>query len=480
MRSSVTEFYITEAERIEASVRKFFDAYIPPLKITRLGLAVSGGADSTALFHLLLPLCRLHNIQVVILHLNHGLREESLQEARFVEALASDHQLDYFTKTLTDLKRRSSNLSLEMAARKARLQFYAEAYSQHSLDAIATGHHADDLAETMLLRLGRGAGIEGLSGIKPLSYVSVADASKATLTLLRPLLPSSSSALRDWLLKRDLKWFEDSSNSDSSIPRNNIRHRIMPFLREHLQKDIAASLCRSAAILLEDDRVLNEIAEKTLREIQYNNSLLTDALRKQPVAIQRRMIRLWLFNRSLSESTGLKTVDRILRLCAQSEYCGVTQLNSDTLAVIENHMLTLRNCSEKPNAPPMKLEVGTTVIWNKFEITTRYSKGIQAISRGVAISPATCSISVDKINGRELIVRQRLPGDRIMPTGLQGSVKIKDVLINAKVPRHERDQIPIFTCDAEIIWLPGYRISRNFTVDSDSTAAIQIEVKEKF
>ena len=208
-----------------------------------LGLAVSGGADSTALLAALADLRESLGFKAVVLHVDHGLRPDSHDDARFVEALAARFGLP--CRTLRARIRRRPRESLEMAARRTRLAFFARMTRELGLDAIATGHHADDVAETFIMRMARGAGPEGLAGLKPISHVD-------GITFIRPLLGLRDSDLRAYLRRRGLTWREDSTNTDTSILRNKVRHVILPFLREHLDPHITEHLCKSAAILRGD------------------------------------------------------------------------------------------------------------------------------------------------------------------------------------------------------------------------------------
>ena len=208
-----------------------------------IGLAVSGGADSTALLAALADLRAALGFNAVVLHVDHGLRPDSHDDARFVEALAARFGLP--CRTLRARIRRRPRESLEMAARRTRLAFFARMTRELGLDAIATGHHADDVAETFIMRMARGAGPEGLAGLKPVSHVD-------GITFIRPLLGLRDSDLRAYLCRRGLTWREDSTNADTSILRNKVRHVILPFLREHLDPHITEHRCKSAAILRGD------------------------------------------------------------------------------------------------------------------------------------------------------------------------------------------------------------------------------------
>lgn len=219
----------------------------------RIGIAVSGGADSTALL-VLLAECRAElGFDAVVLHVDHGIRADSADDARFVRALARRFKLPFRSTRFSIVRRRGE--SIEMAARRERLAFFARMTRLLKLDAIATGHHADDVAETFLLRLARGSGPEGLAGLKRISRLSVSpDDSSAPLpiTFVRPLLDIRDYQLREFLRSRSIEWREDSTNADISIPRNKVRKVVIPWMKENFDPRIVEHLCKSAAILRGD------------------------------------------------------------------------------------------------------------------------------------------------------------------------------------------------------------------------------------
>ena len=214
-----------------------------PFSHRRIGLAVSGGADSTALVVLMADLRSELNFDAFVLHVDHALRNDSADDAEFVRQLAAQYAMPFFSTRLNVVLRRRE--SIELAAGGELLAFFDRMTLELHLDAIATGHHADDVAETFILRLARGAGPEGLAGLKRISHVN-------HITFIRPLLDIRDYELRRFLAERHIPWREDSTNTDTSIPRNHVRHVVIPWLREHLDPRITEHLCKSAAILRGD------------------------------------------------------------------------------------------------------------------------------------------------------------------------------------------------------------------------------------
>jgi len=199
----------------------------------RVGLAVSGGSDSVALAFLLTKGGKKRNAarRFVILHVDHGLRPESKEEYRFVRNLAKRLGIP-FKGTHAKIRKRAGE-SLEMAARRVRLAFFAKCVNELGLAAVATGHHMDDVAETFLMKLRRAS----LCGIRETSEVG-------TIRFVRPLLGCRDAELKAYLRKYGETWREDASNDDVSIERNKVRHEVIPFLEKTLDRKLVEHIYR--------------------------------------------------------------------------------------------------------------------------------------------------------------------------------------------------------------------------------------------
>ncbi len=442
--------------------------------VSRLGLAVSGGADSVALFHLLLPVCDAAGTAVTVLHLNHGLRAEAEADERFVRALAADAGRPFLSHRAALASRPADGRSLEMAAREARLAFFRQCGAEAELDAIATGHQADDVAETLLLRLARGAGAAGLAGLRPRTRLA-----HSGVALIRPLLALSGLALRAWLQRRGFSWREDASNSDRAIPRNQVRHAVLPSLEALLTPDLRAQLCRSAETLREDDALLETLAAQQLsafaRQPDAPPSLPVGPLLQQPEALQRRILRQWLFGHGRPEAAGLDTVLSLLDACRSPDSAQL-QLPGGALARCRGGWLSLPTPADTP-PPDLALPPHGTLRWGGLDITSEPSHGVASIARGIGVYPAVCTLSTQALAGKRLRVRGRQPGDRIAPTGLRGSKKIKDLFVDEKVPELQRDAVPVFLCGEEVAWVPGYRVARRFAVPAPDAPCLRITVR---
>ena len=208
----------------------------------RIGLAVSGGSDSVALAFLMTKGGKKKNAasRFVILHVDHGLRTESKEEYRFVRGLAKRLGIPFRGTHAKIVQERGE--SLEMAARRVRLAFFEKQIRLCKLDAIATGHHMDDVAETFLMRIRRASGPEGLAGIKETSHVGA-------IRFVRPLLGCRDAELKAYLQKYHEEWREDATNDDLSIERNKVRHTIIPFLEQNLDPNLIEHILKISTLL---------------------------------------------------------------------------------------------------------------------------------------------------------------------------------------------------------------------------------------
>ena len=430
--------------------------------VKRLGVAVSGGADSVALLTLLAPICKKNKIKLVVLHLDHGLRSTSAQDAKWVTALAKKAGVTCVADRREVTAHQTEAISVEMAAREVRQSFFADCRAKYELDAIATGHQADDVAETVLLRLMRGAGASGLAPLRAQSR-----------GLIRPLLNISGAAIRSWLKQKKLTWREDTTNKDVSIPRNQMRHDILPFLEEKLGPALRMNVCRTAAILQEEDALLEEMAQVFISHERHDNVLDMKRLQASPVALQRRVMRLWLWKADVPLPSNFETVERLLAMEAGEK----EQLAEAVYAIHQDG--ALRIIKTTPVArPAKKIRIPGKTSWGSVIISCESAIGIESAAHGAGVYPAVCTINPDALGGKPLMVRSRLPGDRLQPYGMKGTKKVQDIFVDAKVPEHTRDGVPLLVCGDEVVWIPGYRIAQCFALSSKTDKCLRIEVTE--
>lgn len=403
----------------------------PPFAdIARLGLAVSGGADSTALAVMMAAARRGKGLFTCIVRCDHGAAfGEGRGSGDTVRALALRLGLPLFELPLRVRARRGE--SPEMAARRVRLEALRSFSRREGLDAVATGHHADDVAETLLMRLMRGGGATGLSGLRPESRLP-------GLRLVRPLLGFTHAELVDVLRRDGVAWREDPTNTDEAIARNRIRRRLIPWLERNFDPAVRAHLARSAELLREDDAALEAEAEALRwRMTDADGEIVPAALAGRPAAIRRRAA--------------------LAHLRAKGR-AGSFREAEELLAAADAAMTAA-------DAPPAD-----------FTLAVSPCAGVVPGTLGIGKLPATCSVSAAALAGRKLELRAWRPGDRIAPIGFTHSRKLQDVFVDAKTPRAWREALPLLV-DArtgEILWVPGYRIARSVAVESASAPSYKL------
>ena len=265
---------------------------------------VSGGRDSVALLHWLVS---LGYERLVVCHLNHRLRgRPSDADARFVEKLAENFDADFELGT-TNIRAlaKKQKMSIETAAREARYAFFAETARRRNCRTIFVAHHADDLVETFLINLFRGAGGAGLSAMREISTRRI---NGVDLTIVRPLLWVWRREIEDYIRKHRLRFREDATNKNLTPLRNRIRHRIIPYLEKMLGRNIRQNIWRTAVIAADEERWI----ESELRDSTHAD-LSVAKLRTLPVALQRRALLKWLRTQNVAD-VGFDTIERVRSL----------------------------------------------------------------------------------------------------------------------------------------------------------------------
>jgi len=443
-------------DRIRRAIER--DALIPPG--SRVVVAVSGGSDSVALLELLVelaPECRFAIAAVV--HVNHGLRgEDSDGDEAFCRALAASHSLR-FESTTEDVAKRaaSERTSIEVAGRRTRYEFFDEVAERVQANRIATGHTRDDQAETFLLRLLRGAGASGLAGVRPRRGA-----------IVRPLLEMRRTELRVYLASRHRRYREDASNADLTVPRNWVRHRLVPLLGDHVNADIVEVLAREATVLRDEtallERLANEAAARIETSLQAGRIALdASALAELTPALARRVVRQALSRVDVRQFHGFDHVEQVLALAKPVGGHMAADLPGVRVERIgASVVLSKREPRERPGAVAFRYDLpvpGRVVIPEagcEIETLVRKCKGSQVLLKQALQSGPEVAV-IDAATAKDgLFVRSRHAGDSLRPFGMSGRKKLQDVLVDQKVPRARRDGVPIVVDGKDrILWVAG-------------------------
>ena len=276
-------------------------------------IGVSGGRDSVTLLDALVD---LGYKKLIVCHLNHKLREASDADARFVRKLVATYNKTIVGQAHINLELGSANvttlakkkkMSIEVAAREARYSFFAGVAKRRRCHTIFLAHHADDLVETFLINLFRGAGLTGLAAMREVSMRRIED---VNLTIVRPLLGVWRDEIDSYVRQHRLKFREDASNKNLAPLRNRFRRRVIPYLEKTLGRKIRPSILRAATIAAEEEAWVDSMAK---RPDAKNQGLSVEKLRSLPTALQRRFIMAWLREQSIAD-IGFDVIERVRSL----------------------------------------------------------------------------------------------------------------------------------------------------------------------
>ena len=435
-------------------------------------VGVSGGPDSIALLHLLWNLKKELAFSLTAAHLNHRLRgEESDGDENFVRQIAAKLGVSLITESVEVAKvAERESLNLEDAARRERYSFLLKTAKSLSLSKIAVGHTRSDQAETFLLRLLRGSGMRGLASIYP-----VKDS-----IFIRPLIETSREEIIAYLEENNLGYRVDSSNYDLSFKRNYIRGVLLPLLKNDASKNIEEILFRTAEVLREEDDFINshttylfgKLARIEDGAVIFNVS----QLREQHLAIRRRLLREGISHlksdtRRITFSHGEKT----LQLLDEEKRGKRISLPDKVIIERKGGELVIRR-REPPPAEEFSYvisfpgEAHIKEVNQKFKLT---SLPLEEFQRRYHLKTGGCAFLDRAKLSQPLIVRNRRSGDYFFPLGARGYTKLKNFFINKKIPREERDKLPLFISRGKICWVAGVQIGESFKV-SDTTKEVVI------
>lgn len=414
----------------------------------RIAIAVSGGADSVGLLRVLVELQPELGLVLSVAHLNHGIRgAESDADEQFVCELAARDDLPFLSERC-DAKSYAAEqrLSLEAAARHRRYDFFERLLRTEPLDRLATAHTLDDQAETVLLKLMRGAGTRGLAGIYP--QVSV-EKDKA---IVRPFLRTTRPEIEQYLRSAGQAWREDSSNRDLRHTRNRIRHAILPKLEE-LNPSIRDALAETAEIARAEEEFWADHIRRLLPQVSNAEPggirLSGPAFTASPIAVQRRLVR------AAAESLGLHLEFRQLDQLLHLDHGGRMELGGGWWAQVDKGAIRLRREALPPSEYCYELKVPGMVEVPELGICLQ-----AALAKTEEIGPG--ALLDGRFRDQRLMIRNWRPGDRFWPPHARQSRKIKELLQDRHVTGDEKKRWPVVASGGNVLWLRGFGVHRAF------------------
>jgi tRNA(Ile)-lysidine synthase len=463
----------------------------------RVGVAVSGGADSVALFFLLLELREKLGMVLSVVHFNHKLRGKAADaDEQFVASLAAKHGLElHCTSADIAKKAKKERANLEDAARRARYEYFRSLVDSGACHRIAVAHSADDQAETVLAHILRGTGLAGLGGIHPVAH-----------PVFRPLLTIRRAELRAYLRRKKQSWREDLTNRDTKRLRARIRKRLLPLLEKQFQPAVVEHLATLASLAREDEAALETdaelrvsvVAQKTegvlripARDIAGPPSIFRnhhggrghEGCKIDSTGVRKRMVRQLIAQLKTREGQlSANHVDAVLKLarCGQNGKSlplpgGVeVRKNRDALLFRAVH-------NAETNRPGKRREFSYHLDF------PRYSQGVRVPELGCVfrLRVIDWSSKGEENNRREMVLdRERLrsplvlrnwrPGDRLHPSGHQNAHKLKRLLNEKHISRWEREGWPVLTSAGVLVWARGFPVAAEFAADERTRSGIVI------
>jgi len=448
-------------------VKRTIDHYHLLNQGDRLVVGVSAGVDSMVLLHLLNACRHTFNLSLIVAYVNHGIRpKEPEKEADLVREECERLHLPFECGTFNAKEfQRVGKFSLQEAARRLRFHFFEQILQKYDAQKIALGHHADDQVETVLLRLMRGAGLQGLKGILPIREGKV----------IRPLLEVWRHEIEAFASENNIPFLMDSSNLKEDYLRNRLRLSLIPLLEKEYQPNLKEILLRTSANLREENDYLEREAEKVYQNmVEGKGDTLTfqyPVYRSLHPAIQWRVIQKMLRTIYGEEKEDLEISQMFKRLkqpapsfvlefplgiCMEKRY--------ETVSIGKQRVETI---------PPFEVELvspGRTLIKEIGREVLTEEMDVQGRSGMPRVSSETAFLDYQVLQF-PLRLRNFRPGDRFQPLGVKGSQKLKEFFIDHKIPRFERSKIPLLISGERIVWVVGHRIDECARI-SDRTKRI--------
>lgn len=449
-------------------------------------VAVSGGADSTALLHVLIELSAEMPLRLGVAHLNHRLRgDDSAADADFVARMAAGYGIPCFTKSVDTrayaIRRR---LSLEDAGRRLRYRFLLHTARRYGYDRVAVGHHREDNAETVLMGLLRGSGATGLGGIAAVRPDGI----------VRPMIDLPRRMIHEYLSARGLAFVSDRSNSDIRLMRNKIRLELLPLLEADFNPNMVATLNRLGDILQQEDRWLALLSRRMLENILAFRGpgligLSLCGFNRLHLAARRRVFRLALAEvKGNLRRIGLSHVSAALQLAHAGSSGASLHLPSGIRLQRTDDCLEIVN-PKQSSADRSHQTQSTDVPQYNYHLPAPGTAEIAETGDAVrielipgsetpdfsAMTPLVVYLDADCLEF-PLTVRNPRPGDRFSPLGTRGTQKLKKFFCDHKTPRRRRKSCPLLLSGNRIIWVAGFRIDNAVKLTAKTSRVLRAEL----
>ncbi|MFD3155551.1 tRNA lysidine(34) synthetase TilS [Haloimpatiens sp. FM7330] len=437
-------------------------------------VAVSGGPDSMCLLHMLYNIKNQLDISIVVAHLNHCLRgKDADEDEKCVEKFCEKVGVKFFSKRVDVNKlANDKNISCELAGREARYQFFHEVKDKTKAQKIAVAHNANDKAETVIMRIIRGTGLDGLSGIKPIR----------DNVIVRPIINLTRQEIEEYCKQNNIDTRIDKTNLENIYSRNKIRLELIPYIEKNFNKDIINTINRFSEIVSKDNEYLEKLAnDKYEMYCNFKNGkiIINKQIFYEDEAILTRVVRICLLKikgnlynlekkhiydilKIQKHSTG-KKINLPGNLIVTNNYGDIYIYNKQDMNFDSNEQVRI-NLNSKQYINNLSININTCIEENNINIKYESNEYIKYFD-------------FEKIQG-DILLRFRRKGDRFTPLGMKGSKKLKDLFMDLKIPKDERDRIPLICFGNNIGWVVGYRISEKYKIDRNTRKILKIHIEK--
>ena len=461
---------------IYGKVKKFIDKHKMFSAGDTVVAGVSGGADSVCLLHLLWRMQAEYRIHLLVVHINHGVREDAAEDARYVSKLCERLQVPFYLKEIRmEEYAREHRISSEEAGRILRYKIFEQILAAHTTEGqkgkIAVAHNGNDRAETMLFHLFRGSGLKGVSSIQPVRE-----------QVVRPVLCLTRAEIEAYLQEAGLTYQEDSTNAQDTYTRNKIRHHILPYAEAEICQGAITHMGELADIFAETEAYMEmqtrQMYDRCVTAVCQGLEIQLEIMKTYPAVLGKRLLLLCLeeLTPHRKDITGQHIVNLMKLL--NTEGSKMLFLPYGLVANKEYDRMYLGKMQKKDAENTSRTDEGEMIVppaevtlpsGDRMFFDLLFTHEMENIPQ----NRYTKWFDYDKIT-TSLSLRRRMVGDYLTVDEALHRKSVKEYMINEKIPKLQRDSMHILADGSHVLWIPGYRISQYYKVDENTKRILQV------
>ena len=407
----------------------------------RIVVGCSTGPDSMALLDLLLKIRNKYDLFIIVSHVNHNLRKESIKEAEFIKNYCALNNICFETMTIEEY----GDDNFHNEARNIRYQFFENVVNKYSANYLMTAHHGDDLMETILMRIVRGSNLNGYSGFKMI-------VEKDNYKIVRPLIFYTKDELLQYDLDNHVPYYIDKSNEKDTYTRNRYRKYVLPFLKSE-DKDVHLKFLKFSNTLYESSKFIDKVTKSAIKRCIINDKIIIDKFLEEDEFIQKEILYFFLRNFYQDDLILIndKHIDLLLLLIKSNKANSIVNLPNDVIAKkVYNEFMFVKD---------VDVIASYEIEFDKYVMLPN-NHSIELVDSIDSNSNNVCRLNSKDIS-LPLIIRTRRIGDKISVKGLNGTKKVKDIFIDKKISMDDRDLWPIVLDSSQnVVWIPGIKKSK--------------------